>query len=67
MDYLLQNIFYKQIKLGANVGDIPRGVNRPEVNPPGLGGLFEVPLALGDIHLVTRPNLAIYQQPARTL
>ena len=34
--------------LGANVGDIPRGVNRPEVNPAGLGGLFETPLTLGD-------------------
>ena len=49
------------------VGDIPHGVNRPEVNPAELGGLFEVPLALGDIHLVTRPDLAIYQQPARML
>ena len=25
------------------VGDIPRSVNRPEVNPAGLGGLFEDP------------------------
>ena len=28
-----------KLNLGANVGDIPRGVNRPEVNPAGLGGL----------------------------
>ena len=68
--FILQHKFTmdkSKLNLGANVGDIPRGVNRPEVNPAGLGGLFEVPLALGDIHLVTRPNLAIYQQPARTL
>ena len=27
----------------GTVGDIPRGVNRPEVNPTGLGGLYEDP------------------------
>ena len=26
-----------------SVGDIPRGVNRPELNPAGLGGLSEDP------------------------
>ena len=68
--FILQHKFTmdkSKLNLGANVGDIPRGVNRPEVNPTGLGRLFEVLLALGDIHLVTRPDLAIYQQPARTL
>ena len=68
--FILQHKFTmdkSKLNLGDNVGDTPRGVNWTEVNPAGLGGLFEVPLALGDIHLVTRPDLAIYQQPARTL
>ena len=50
--FILQHKFTRdksKLNLGANVGDIPRGVNRPEVNPTGLGSLFEVPLALGDI------------------
>ena len=32
-----------KLNLGANVGDIPRDVNQPEVNPAGLGGLSEDP------------------------
>ena len=55
-----------KLNLGANVGDIPRGVNRTEVNPAGLGGLFEVPLALGEL-LATRPDLAVYKQPTWSL
>ena len=41
------------------VGDIPRGVNRPGVNPAGLGGLFEVPLTLGGSP-ATRLDLAVH-------
>ena len=37
------------------VGDIPRGVNRPEVNPAGLGGLFETSLRLGGSRLIGNP------------
>ena len=42
-----------------SVGDIPRGVNRPEVNPAGLGGLFETQLTLGGSP-ATRLDLAVY-------
>ena len=34
--FILQHKFTmnkSKLNLGANVGDIPRGVNRPEVNP----------------------------------
>ena len=48
-----------KLNLGANVGDIPRGVNRPEVNPAGLGGLFETPLTLGGSP-ATRLDLAVH-------
>ena len=48
-----------KLNLGANVGDIPRGVNRPEVNPAGLGGLLETRLRLND-SLATRLDLAVY-------
>ena len=48
-----------KLNLGANVGDIPRGVNQPEVNPAGLGGLFETPLTLGGSP-ATRLDLAVY-------
>ena len=44
--FILQHKFTmnkSKLNLGANVGDIPRGVNRPKVNPAGLGGLSEDP------------------------
>ena len=42
------------------------GVNRPEVNPAGLGGLSEDPLTLGEL-LATRLDLAVYKQPTWSL
>ena len=60
--FILQHKFTKdksKLNLGANVGDIPRGVNRPEVNPAGLGGLLETQLKLDD-SLVTHLDLAVY-------
>ena len=56
--FILQHKFTmnkSKLNLGANVGDIPRGVNRPEVNPAGLGGLFETPLRLGGSRLIGNP------------
>ena len=44
--FILQHKFTmnkSKLNLGAYVGDIPRGVNRPEDNPAGLGGLSEDP------------------------
>ena len=54
--FILQHKFTmdkSKLNLGANVEDIPRGVNRPEVNPAGLGGLLETRLRLDD-SLATR-------------
>ena len=51
-----------KLNLGANVGDIPRGVNRPEVNPAGLAVYLKTPLTLGEL-LAIRPDLAVYEQP----
>ena len=60
-----------KLNLGANVGDIPRGVNRPEVNPAGLGSLFETPLTLGGssatrLDLAVHDSLVIWQAGARS-
>ena len=54
-----------KLNLGANVGDIPRGVNRPEVNPD-LAVYLKTPLTLGEL-LATRPDLAVYKQPSWSL
>ena len=56
--FILQHKFTmdkSKLNLGANVGDIPCGVNRPEVNPAGLGGLFETSLRLGGSRLIDNP------------
>ena len=60
-----------KLNLGANVGDIPRGANRPEVNPTRLGGLFETPLTLGGspatrLDLAVHDSLVIQQVGARS-
>ena len=55
-----------KLNLGANVGDIPRGVNRPEVNRPDLVVYLKTLLTLGEL-LATRPDLAVYKQPTWSL
>ena len=59
------------MNISLPVGDIPRGVNRPEVNPAGLGGLFETPLTLGGspatrLDLAVHDSLVIRQAGARS-
>ena len=49
--------------MGANVGDIPRGMTGRKYDPAGLGGLLETRFTLGD-SLATCPDQTVYKQPA---
>ena len=54
------------MKLGANVGDIPRGMTGRKLTRPDLAVYLKTPLTLGEL-LATRPDLEVYKQPTWSL